>query len=962
MVGWMRKLIFVFLLINLQLFAGNTGRISGQVLTENNTPLAFANVQIFSQNLGAIADEDGYYMIYNIPPGKYEVICSIVGYNNHIIKDVRVSSDETSVVTFHLEKNPVNVDGVVVQESRNKLVDHMKISTGLAVSESKIEKINVQDVDDIIELQAGSTIIDGKLHVRGGRVNEVVYIIDGVWVNDPVDASKAISVDVDAIKEIKLMSGGFPAEYGNAQSGIINITTKKGTNQFSGKIEYESDHLTNGFHTNSDKYKFVLSGPLFPAANNKLFFFANATIYTHDSQFKNDFGNDPNDEIPELDIYWQNRDFYDPYKNRNSFMGIDWNEKLNNYYHYNLKLNYQFSPLCELVFSMRGNKDHEQPYDHSWRYALNHYIEENLTQNFYNLTFKKMYQSRVSLNLRAGFYMKKYSKNPLGVKMDDFFTLRDKNGLYEHTSAFADCDGIDYFAQNGIIGEQISAYYWEFFSHYYGTFIPITNFKNPNSVYEEIENNKNTTLSFASDVGWNINRHHYLQSGFEVISHHLKRSKTTSPWEIYELRYYDYLQHNCTPVETIYNDVLGIYQYYYTGQDIFDATYAAAGESYGLIANSQQFGFFIQDTIEREGMVVNLGIRADGWYLGDSYDIFGNDKTYSTVVIENNNRFHLYFSPRLGISYAISEKDVMHFSHSYQSQIPQLQYVYANSTWIEAINSADQKTHIILGNQALDPQTTIASQIGIQHQFNEYFLMDLSVYNKKSYNYISIEKFINPDEPMIQYYQYISEHYGTAQGVDINLMKNMSHFFYGSLFYSLAWAKGSDAKINDYIDQDSESLREFPLDWDVRHSFGCNFTFLVQEKEELSLFFTNYRLPLDNFSINVSYEINSGLPYTVYDENMETNNKRKPYTDILNLKFSKNFRLSTSHQIKLSCTIDNVFDKENVEFAYLNTGSASDDGTDFPDPDAQSIHELFTSDPDNISSGRSVTFGIGYSW
>jgi outer membrane receptor protein involved in Fe transport len=85
----------------------------------------------------------------------------------------------------------------------------------------------VNDVAGIVSLQAGVTNIGGELHIRGGRANEVNYTVDGMSVSDPVDGGATLQVDTDAISDMKVMTGGFPAEYGNAQSGVINIVTQR---------------------------------------------------------------------------------------------------------------------------------------------------------------------------------------------------------------------------------------------------------------------------------------------------------------------------------------------------------------------------------------------------------------------------------------------------------------------------------------------------------------------------------------------------------------------------------------------------------------------------------------------------------------------------------------------------------------------------------------------------------------
>ena len=242
-------------------------------------------------------------------------------------------------------------------------------------------------------------------------------------------------------------------------------------------------------------------------------------------------------------------------------------------------------------------------------------------------------------------------------------------------------------------------------------------------------------------------------------------------------------------------------------------------------------------------------------------------------------------------------------------------------------------------------------------------LADITIYYKQNYNYISIDKTYDPNEPMIQWFRYVSENYGTTRGVDVNLQKMLSNFIVGSFAYSLAWAEGTDARILDYKDQDVQCLREFPMDWDVRHSIGFNIALEVKNGEELFIPLIEFKLPFDDFSINLLYNFASGTPYTDRsDVNYETNDVRKPYSDITHLKITKNFRISKHKKIKFYCTINNLFDKKNIEFAYINTGSPYYDGTEFTNEETEYIHNLYTENPGNVSFGREITMGLAYSW
>ncbi|MDO9578556.1 MAG: TonB-dependent receptor [Candidatus Cloacimonadales bacterium] len=968
----MKKRIFIIAVIfSFQiLFAGTTGKLAGKISDESGNVIVYANLQIIELELGTQADEKGNYILRNLPPGIYEITCSQISFQTHRIKSVKIVSDETTILNITLSKSAREIEGIQISEARTKMVDRLKTSSGNTISEAVIEDVAVQDIEDLIAIQAGAIMNDGELHIRGGKVNEIVFLVDGLSINDLVDGEAALTVDVDAIKEMKVMTGGFPAEYGNAQSGIINIITREGGEHYSGKIELNSDHLLSSQNLNSDRVKFALSGPVLPFLKQKLTFFFNCAAHRHDSEFKDDFGANGVDELRYLYVLWDDYEFYDPYEKRKNTLGFDTNDRLYNLYNLNLKLKYQISPLQKVTFSMRGDDNSWQPYDHAWRYALQHYKVEKSSQQQFVMTYDNLINPSMLLNIKAGLYQKQAKEGPRGVSLNDYFAKNPEGFDLYAENLPGNCDGIDYVAEDGYLGDPNLLGYWIYKipipipPYYY--YENIDEFLIPGSVYPENVDNKNESYTLKADFNWQITPVHDLKTGLEVVKHHINKFKHTSPWNISVYRYNRYLENNAVPQDSIYlfHPVFGYYYHYFYGlDDIYAATQAASGETYGFIAEPWQGAFYVQDKMEWEGLVVNAGVRLDAWYLGDKYQILNEFNEYEWVKFKKNERLQFMVSPRLGVSHVISMHDVLHFSFNYQSQLPQMQYVYADATWLEAIIGEDPVTKIVIANPDLDPQVTIVGEVGLQHQFNEDYVADITVYYKKNFNYISIDKIYKPDEPTIKWYQYISENYGTAKGIDVNIQKMLSNFIVGSLSYSLSWAEGTDARIFDYENQDMQSLREFPLDWDVRHSIGFNVALEVRKGEELYIPFSGIKFPVDDFSINFLYNFASGTPFTDWsDLDYETNNARKPYTDVAHLKITKNFQFSNNKKIKVYCTINNLFDKENIEFAYIKTGSPYNDGSEFIYEETEHIHNIYTKNPGNVSFGRELIIGLAYSW
>ncbi|MBM2840254.1 MAG: hypothetical protein HW412_782 [Bacteroidetes bacterium] len=233
--------------------AGTTGKISGRVIDKDNEPVVSANVVLSGTKLGAATDPDGYYSIINIPPGKYDVQFRIVGFRNLSIRDVLVTTNNTTKVDATLEEAAIMKDEIVVTATR-PVVDVTLTSTVAIITDNDIKALPVQELQDIVNLQAG--VVDG--HFRGGRAGEVQYQVNGVSVNNPFDNSSTIKIDRSLIQEVQIITGTFDAEYGQAMSGVVNTVLKSGGESFGFNAEVLAGtflHESGGFRNLTYKFR-----------------------------------------------------------------------------------------------------------------------------------------------------------------------------------------------------------------------------------------------------------------------------------------------------------------------------------------------------------------------------------------------------------------------------------------------------------------------------------------------------------------------------------------------------------------------------------------------------------------------------------------------------------------------------------------------------------------------------------
>ena len=229
-------------------FAGVTGKISGAVReAETGKPLVGADVIIIgkmidgevvplskSNQLGAATDQSGDYYIINISPGIYAVRFNYIGYQPLEKTDVRVLVDMTTQLDAELSSTVLDVGKSVVVTAERKQIRKDLTSSQVSLGADQIEVMPVRNVQELVKLQAG-VVQDaaGNIHIRGGRSSEITYMVDGVQIIDPLNRNQGLSIDDQAIEELKTITGIFNAEYGQALSGVVNIVTKQGSNNFS---------------------------------------------------------------------------------------------------------------------------------------------------------------------------------------------------------------------------------------------------------------------------------------------------------------------------------------------------------------------------------------------------------------------------------------------------------------------------------------------------------------------------------------------------------------------------------------------------------------------------------------------------------------------------------------------------------------------------------------------------------
>ncbi len=406
--------------------AQTVGKISGQVVDEGGEPLPGVNVVINGTARGASTDVDGRYFILNVDPGRIALRVSYIGFQTQVVTDVLVQVDRTTEVNFVLTEEVLVGEEVVVTADRS-LVERDRTSASAKVDGEQILTLPVDSPLEAVSLQAGVTRgAGGSLHIRGGRSSEIKFYVDGVAVSNPFSNALATPVENTAVQEIEVISGTFNAEFGQANSGIVNIVTKSGSDTFTGTFigsvggYFSSDDairydISEASPTGIQSYEGSLSGP---TGIKGLTFFVNGKVTDQDGWLfgreaflpadSSNFSGTPDN----WSIVATGDSSVVPMTASNGFTALG-------------KLTYQLSTNVRASYSLTRNVFENRFYSHFFRLNPNYLPTQESESYNHLLAINHILNQRTFYNLRLTYYttsLGQYAyEDPLDARYSVFF-------------------------------------------------------------------------------------------------------------------------------------------------------------------------------------------------------------------------------------------------------------------------------------------------------------------------------------------------------------------------------------------------------------------------------------------------------------------------------------------------------------------------------------------------------------
>ncbi len=361
---------------------------------------------------------------------------------------------------------------------------------------------------------------------------------------------------------------------------------------------------------------------------------------------------------------------------------------------------------------------------------------------------------------------------------------------------------------------------------------------------------------------------------------------------------------------------------------------------------------YLQDRWEFEGLVLNAGVRFD-WFT-PGLQVQDSD-------LPSGKRNKQQFSPRLGIAYPISDKDVLSFHYGWTYQTPSRNFVFEN----RGISSSVA----VRGNPDLAPETNIQYQASMQHLFSRDVSGQFSVFFKDIYGLITVRQ--EADEAGNPVSSYRNGDYASSRGFEASIIKSFSHKFSTEVnyTYSLATGVASDPNSAQQFYNGGRlylPISEKPLEWDQRHTVSVQA--VVRDP--------------GRWGMRMLWTYGSGFPFTPAFRNDRRpdpaldNSRRLPSQARLTLDGDKYYKV-WGQNVTLFFDARNVLDAKNINNLTLggggnpNVNTAGDDytiyytetgragGAYLQDINGDSVLDWVpVRDPRVFDEGRNVRMGV----
>jgi outer membrane receptor protein involved in Fe transport len=928
------------------------GRVEVKVTdAKTKEELPGANVVIKGTYYGGSSNLDGIVKIENVNPGAYTVEVTLLGFTTVQFTDIRVEAGATARLEAKMEETVLSIGQEVVIIGEKPLFDIEETASKRNVRIEDIQVAGFKSVQEVVGTQSGVVFADNEIHIRGGRTHENAYMIDGVSVQDPLAGTGfGLQISPASIQEMEVITGGYNAEYGQATSGVVNITTREGSEKYSGSLSYKTDYYglnkNSLSYWNTDIYDANLSGPepitsqILPALGLELpgtvsFFGTFYANFTDGHSINNGYTRwveviDQNGRIAGHRVNVPNQLY------STIFGGTRFAPRRSNNWSWLGKLTYKPESTMKLTYAYNQSVVIDQN-----RQTVQATLERVEPSPGYQYLFQSIPDSAstfTQVNIQHSLSLTHT------LSKQTFYELR-LSRYTAHVRGDANGKSFDqYLEPADIITYPIQ---------YYNTNTDTVGVIPGDGFYD-----------IGAPTSW---RDHFIDEytfKFDLTNYFSERNKFKAGLE---MRFQTF---QMVDLVRPWVKPLGYDNDIYTVHPAQGALYA-------------------QDNITLSGMILNFGLRLDYWLPGKYVDDVAGDTSQALIVSQGlrdeykedtyligGRRLKARLSPRLGISHPISDNQTLFFSYGHFSKFPRPQFVYSKLT------RTSIRSNLPVGNPNLNPETTVSYELGIRNQLTGDDVLTVTAFYKDIFDYITEKSVRRIGSTGGSFSTYLNSDYARIRGIELEYKKRMGKWFRGSFSgsYSIATGKSSSPSETAVLVQqgEPETIKENYLIWDrpVQISAGLNLT--VPKNEPL---FDVGAGVLDDWNLYTRIFFQSGKRYTpqkLVDTNKVTG-RLEYISDItrinegiadnwfyVDINLEKYFDLGSGTLVG-NIEIGNIFNNKNTQIVNPVTGRAYEYGDRTPSsyndpkyPQLSGDISPFPYDPSRYLKPRTVRLSLAF--
>jgi hypothetical protein len=927
-----------------------TGKVEGTVSDQAGVAIANAQVFVVGTSFGAISNDKGYYFINNVPVGTYTVRAQFIGYAPAEVRGVRVVGGNTIAVDVKMQSSAVVLTGVTVTAAANPIVPRDQVASKTTVSQQLVDNLPVDDIRNIVAIQPGVVESGASMGVsiRGGRPGEANVYIDGAPVRATNSGSQRVNLGTNAIEEASVTTGALGVEFADAQSGVISFTTRAGGQSYDGSVSVETDSpFGDAISVGYNRFEANVGGPI-PKINN-LTFFVSSILQGKLSDFRgmdqdknasyvmggvdtvvtvtDGIGNINSVVVPQFVQYSGQCDASQNFgiECQGRRFPMDWTTDAT----LSGKLQFTYGSGSRIAVSgvASGQQGRNTPGTAIGDPAT--YTGFHNTSRYFVLdmshTFIRGAERALSLNLNFSRQQDRTIAGPL-------------DPTYEVGS------------RSPALGLELGSIDFNFG----GFAFP------DDQLIQNIRTNTGTRIPFLNRTDL-ANRQPYRMNPYGMASGGWRTDGMNVGGTLYdETRYTG--RGNIDFQANRYNRFQFGGDFVKTNLAFWTSGFLTQFGMDAYVVDPLKYGLFAADRLDLGDVVLELGMRYDYY---NSNALFANtpgriytNPAWSAQAATNPDSLaasiarvftpsvgHSTISPRLRVSFPVTENTGFRLSYSHQVQTPEFTtlLVGVNSD-LDFTNTNDQF------GRDLQFGKSILFEFGVRHAFSQDMVLDISAYNKdKVSDYAArIVPYADPFNvgDTVNLNVLTNADFGNVRGVDVKLDRRVGNYLNASVSYTFQLSKSTGSDPFSYLRTLSRQISQvtgsrvpppqaiLPTDDNRTHNIVGSVALTLPDDWRKGTTLGNV---LRDFSVFATFRVVSGLPYTrqvnqgsgtlaprqgfglIGTQQEPMNASTMPWIKNIDLRLNKGFRFGGTDWT-LYADVRNALNFRNINAVFVETG------------------------------------------